>query len=226
MKIGEFAQQLIELLIFKLKRLFKKNARFVAFEVARTGHLQFVQNILAGYIKRFPGDNIYIVYDQDTASRRKVKNTLENLLPQLKNRAHYAAFYFLRKGAYAGIDLFIVPDQFSRGAADIFSVCIFHGQPSKGITFSGEIIEAFDAFFLYGPLHQDALKEFIREYCAGELPAHLALYEIGYTKSDQLLRGEYNREKILLEMGLNAGEKTILYAPAYDEGASLRECGP
>jgi CDP-glycerol glycerophosphotransferase (TagB/SpsB family) len=54
---------------------------------------------------------------------------------------------------------------------------------------------------------------------------NIQLLNIGYPKSDRLLQGGYKREKVLSALGLNSINPTILYAPAWDPGASLRSFG-
>jgi glycosyltransferase involved in cell wall biosynthesis len=104
----------------------------------------------------------------------------------------------------------------------VYSICLFHGQPSKGVTFQYyKIWERFDAFFMYGPLHRESYEsEVIKQL--GTIPEKPKVFEIGYPKSDDLINGKYSRDDFLIDLGLDVDKKTVIYAPAFNEGASLR----
>jgi CDP-glycerol glycerophosphotransferase (TagB/SpsB family) len=51
------------------------------------------------------------------------------------------------------------------------------------------------------------------------------LIDVGYAKSDALHQGKYLRHHVLEELGLDPARKTVLYAPAWDPGGSLRSFG-
>jgi CDP-glycerol glycerophosphotransferase (TagB/SpsB family) len=93
------------------------------------------------------------------------------------------------------------------------------------MTFSPEIVSIFDAFFLLGPMHRQAFNEYLQDFNQGYIPDHLDLFDIGYPKSDGIINGYYNKTDIIWELALDPHKKTILYAPAFNEGASLREYG-
>ena len=125
------------------------------------------------------------------------------------------------------MDLYVTSEQFVTGPPGVYTLTLFHGQPSKGVTFNLHGLYPLlnnDALFLYGPLQRQALNEHLNLQ-QWTLPDHLSLFEIGYTKSDDLLNGRYAREDVLRELSLHPGRVTILYAPAFNEGASLREYG-
>ncbi len=111
------------------------------------------------------------------------------------------------------------------GIDDIYSIYTFHGQPSKGLTFTHGKIEYFDEFFLYGPLQKDALEHYLKNYYDNKKPSHLTLSKIGYTKSDDALNGKWVKSVELSKLDLPRNKLTVLYAPAFNEGASLREYG-
>ena len=86
------------------------------------------------------------------------------------------------------------------------------------------VLEINDALFLYGPLHRQALDEHL-SIRGLTLPPHLSVFDIGYTKSDDLLNNRFDRKSYLEALGLDCTKGTILYAPAFNEGASMREFG-
>lgn len=113
-----------------------------------------------------------------------------------------------------------------KGLKGVYSICLFHGQPSKGVTFARyKIWEQFDAFFMYGPLHRQAYEEIVLEK-NGVIPSVPEVFKIGYPKSDDLINGKYDRRRFLLDLNLDPDRPTVIYAPAFNEGASLRCYGP
>lgn len=210
--------------IFFLNFLFltKLKKRVVVFDLP-LGELQFFENILIQYASKHPKDYILIShhhkYDEETLEQFKS-------IP-IKRLCHIPS-RFIKKGMVRNIDLLITTEQ--RGirlndAYKVYSICLFHGQPSKGLTFSREMIDSFNTFFLYGPLHREAFDEFVETELDGVYPQHLLLYNIGYSKSDDLINGVYDPIKIKSELGIDATKKTVLYAPAFNEYASMREWG-
>lgn len=124
----------------------------------------------------------------------------------------------------AGADLYLSTNQFTPGLTDTYSICLFHGQPSKGITFSRRALETYDAYFFYGPLHRQALQRYQRHH--GRLGDYCPrIEEAGYPKTDPLFDGSLSRERVLAGLGLPVDATTVLYAPAFNEHASLRTAG-
>jgi CDP-glycerol glycerophosphotransferase (TagB/SpsB family)/ubiquinone/menaquinone biosynthesis C-methylase UbiE len=108
------------------------------------------------------------------------------------------------------------------GHEGVLSVLLFHGQPSKGVTFPYyKVWEHFDAMFLLGPLQREAYEEAVIKH-TGKIPSKPLTFNIGYPKSDDLINNKYNRESFLLNLNLDEKKKTIIYAPAFNEGSSLR----
>jgi CDP-glycerol glycerophosphotransferase (TagB/SpsB family) len=54
----------------------------------------------------------------------------------------------------------------------------------------------------------------------------LRLVPTGYGKSDAVISGRFDGSAIAREWGLDPSRRTVLYAPAFNKGASLREFGP
>ncbi|MCX6557978.1 MAG: methyltransferase domain-containing protein [Candidatus Aminicenantes bacterium] len=205
-------------LSIKTELLFRGQRRIIIFEVASPGEIQFIKNILLAAIERFPKSIFYI------AHCRQTKAEFNRLFPDLKRKIRHVRRRDLDMGLLAKADLFLTSEQYSLGVNGLYSICLFHGQPSKGLTFTQKILQSFDAFFMYGQLHHQALREFLRREGI-ELPEHLELFDIGYSKSDGLLNGHFQRAETLAGLGLDPLKKTILYAPAFDEHASLEEFG-
>ncbi len=201
-----------------LKLLTKQRHGVVAFDLASICELQFFRSVLLSFAERNPRTEILIIHHGDTVQ------SFSELIPALSRRVRHVPDSVIRSVRFSNIDLFLTTEQYDMGLEGIYSVALFHGQPSKGLTFSSEVLNRFDALFLYGPMHRESLDEFVREWLP-EIPSHLTTFEIGYPKSDDLLNGRFDTEKIRAELSLDPSKKTVLYAPAFNEGASLREHG-
>lgn len=205
-------------LSLKITLVSKGKHRIIAFDLLSLGELQFFQPVLEKFAERNPKDKIIIIHHEDT------KDAIEQRLNKHKERLIHTRNEIIRWARFYEIDLYLTTEQHNLGLDGVYSIALFHGQPSKGLTFSTTMMNNFDALFLYGPLHRQAYDEFIKDQY-GKNPNHIELFEIGYPKSDDLLNGCYSAKKILKKLKLNPNNKTILYAPAFNEGASLREYG-
>lgn len=121
-------------------------------------------------------------------------------------------------------DSFISPTFWLNHAINVPTrICVFHGLPSKGNTFPPSLVQLFTTLFLLGPTQRNLFQEFATTH--PEIAARLQVYKVGYPKTDNLLQGTYNRESILLSLGLDPREPVVLYAPAFDLGTSLHIYG-
>ncbi len=101
-------------------------------------------------------------------------------------------------------------------------VCLFHGLPAKGGTFVPEQWRFFDGAFLIGPLQEKMFEEF---RSSSRRSAQLWGRRIGLIKSDALLNGDIHEADVVRSLGLNPDEPTVLYAPSWEAGTSLRTHG-
>jgi len=101
-------------------------------------------------------------------------------------------------------------------------VCLFHGLPAKGGTFVPEQWRFFDGAFLIGPMQERMFEQFRK---SSRRSAQLWGRRIGLIKSDALLNGEIDRAEVIRSLGLCPDEPTVLYAPSWEAGASLRTNG-
>ncbi|MHC1699705.1 MAG: CDP-glycerol glycerophosphotransferase family protein [Humidesulfovibrio sp.] len=123
----------------------------------------------------------------------------------------------------SGLNLFIESEIYGRGPAQAVKVFAGHGQPNKFTNWSEENLRAFDVYFLYGQLEREMF-EVIRQ-AQPESTGHIRLMDIGYPKLDAQMRGDYDRGEVLRGLGLDPALKTVIYAPAWDPGCSLRTRG-
>jgi SAM-dependent methyltransferase len=200
-------------------RLGLKRGRTVAFDLPSIGELQFIGPVLLRYAGRNPDDLVLIVHNGETIEE------FNRVVPSLKSRVVHVRRSLLNRFAFPEIDLFITSEQYDLGLDGVYSITMFHGQAAKGLSFVPDVIETFDALFLNGPVHREAFEVFVSEFLSGKPPPLLELFEIGYPKSDDLLNGRYTAKDTLKSLMLDQSKKTVLYAPAFNEGASLREYG-
>ncbi|MFZ1321192.1 MAG: CDP-glycerol glycerophosphotransferase family protein [Ignavibacteria bacterium] len=124
---------------------------------------------------------------------------------------------------FSDADIFLSPHIYGKGNEKTLRIHINHNQPVKYQSYMKNDFKNFDIHFLTSPLHREQTENTIRDYSLEEM--NIRLFNIGYAKSDQLLNGVFRREDILNELRLDASKKTILYAPSWDEGLSLRTKG-
>lgn len=211
---------LLQLLLLRI-RLFFAFGPVVAFDVPSLGGLQFIKPVIAAYRKTHPSRTILFVHQGNTS----VESVAE-ILGLDADRSIHVSRAELNKVRLGGIDLFITPEQYDLGICGTYSVAMFHGHAAKGLSFVPSIVEAFDGFFLNGPIHRQAFETFLADFNDGLPSDKLDLFNVGYPKSDDLLNGVYDVKDVACSLGLNPDKKTVLYAPAFNEGASLREFGP
>lgn len=124
---------------------------------------------------------------------------------------------------FSGADIFLSPHIYGVGSPSSVRIHINHNQPVKYEAYQKTDFVNFEVHFLTSPLHREQTENTIRNYNLED--RNIKLYETGYAKSDKLLSGEYDRDKIVIELGLDPSLKTILYSPSWDEGLSLRSFG-
>ena len=120
-------------------------------------------------------------------------------------------------------DIFLSPHIYGVGNKNSLKIHINHNQPVKYESYQKNDFINFDIHFLTSPLHREQTENTIRKYGLEE--TGIRLFETGYPKSDELLNGKFIREKVLEQLKLNPDNKTVLYAPSWDEGLSLRTIG-
>ena len=132
-------------------------------------------------------------------------------------------FPVIMSRSLSNADVFISAHIYGVGNQSSYKIHINHNQPVKYQSYMKRDFINFDAHFLTSPLHREQTENTIRSY--GLEKMKIDLFDIGYSKSDALLNGEYSREKVLNDLGLSPNNKTVLYSPSWDEGLSLRTNG-
>ena len=125
--------------------------------------------------------------------------------------------------AFLLADVFLSASVYGKGPRTAHRINISHNQPTKFEAYPKEYVRNYDVHFLTGPLHRDQYEHMFQLH--GLDMSKFKFVDVGYPKSDALLQGKYNRDAVLTELGLDPSRKTILYAPAWDPGGSLRSFG-
>jgi CDP-glycerol glycerophosphotransferase (TagB/SpsB family) len=84
-------------------------------------------------------------------------------------------------------------------------------------------MRSFNVLFLLGPLMRSLYEEFSRDH--PDIARDIRTFNVGYPRTDNLLRRAPHRESILKELRLDPSFRTVIYAPAWDVGSSLRTYG-
>ncbi|MDI3534932.1 MAG: hypothetical protein PWQ82_1297 [Thermosediminibacterales bacterium] len=94
-------------------------------------------------------------------------------------------------------------------------VQIFHGVIEKNWTYQHPDIKNYDALLVPGKF---AYKRLLSQGISKD-----KIFEVGFPKLDKILRGEYDREKILREEGIEDAEKIVLYCPTHTNLSTEKE---
>jgi len=119
--------------------------------------------------------------------------------------------------------VFVSASVYGIGPPNAVRINISHNQPTKFEAYPKKYVRNYDAHFLTGPLHREQYEHMFEMH--GLDTNRYRLLDVGYPKSDALLQGKYDRKNALNALGLSSDRQTVLYAPAWDPGGSLRSFG-
>jgi hypothetical protein len=125
--------------------------------------------------------------------------------------------------AFLLADVFLSASVYGKGPKTARRINISHNQPTKFEAYPKEYVTNYDVHFLTGPLHREQYEHMFAKH--GLDTSEFRLVDVGYPKCDALLQGKYDRVDVLGGLGLDQSLSTVLYAPAWDPGGSLREFG-
>lgn len=199
-------------------RIYRSKGKRVLVFSNYLGEIQFFKDVLDAYIERYHSDKIIIAHENEESYFDFVKQYTNSNFDFIHIENN-----ILSQNLFSGKEINLYLSTESSGIANIFSIYLFHGQPSKGLSFYKDKLLMYDSFFLYGPMHKEALHYFA-EFFYSSMPKNITCYEIGYPKTDKVINGTIE-EFIDGRLDIDPAKKTILYAPAFNEYASLRESG-
>lgn len=116
-------------------------------------------------------------------------------------------------------DMYLCPDGSRYGKLCHCRVLLFHGASFKGRAIA-ERARWFHQVFLVGPYQR---RQFVERGIFEQQDSRLV--SIGMPKLDRLVRGEINRHQVRARLGVQEGEKCVLYAPTWSEQSSLFTLG-
>jgi hypothetical protein len=120
-------------------------------------------------------------------------------------------------------DIFLSASIYGVGPKCSYRINISHNLPVKFETYPKEHLLNYNVHFLTGPLQRTQYENMYKKLDI-EMD-DVKMIDVGYPKIDYLLNGGYKKDGVLNELDLDPNNNTILYAPAWDPGASLRSFG-
>lgn len=120
-------------------------------------------------------------------------------------------------------DLFISAHLYGVTTKRSDRVYIAHNMPVKWWIPTKETMVNFNIWFISNLEHMNQMNEAILKYGL-DFKEH-KLIPVGYPKLDTILNSKLDKLTIYKELNLDKRKKTLLYAPSWEEGLSLREIG-
>jgi hypothetical protein len=120
--------------------------------------------------------------------------------------------------------IFLSPVTLVKGPVYALKIIIDHGICSSKTEFlPKELYENFNIYCVTGKLFETKIKKILIKY---ELQNKVEVINGGYPKSDKLFQENHPSKKdIFKKLNMDPEKKTLLYAPSWDKGLSLREFG-
>jgi len=112
-------------------------------------------------------------------------------------------------------DIYLSPDYRLTGKRAKLKIHMFHGVSLRNFAISDRALE-YDRLFLIGPYMK---RRFIDSGIIK--PDDPRLVDVGMPKLDALVNGDFDRDRILLDLGLDPARKTVLFAPTWIRGGCL-----
>ncbi|OFX67894.1 MAG: hypothetical protein A2X12_07360 [Bacteroidetes bacterium GWE2_29_8] len=186
--------------------------KIIMFSFSSKGQVQFFKPIIDEIKKRNLNYSLFFSSDTDVSIDTEY----------LKKYGISLNRYCLTKDVInlKNIDMFIETNIYARGPESSKKVFIGHGQPNKVTKWSPDNLKSFEYYFLYGQLEKEMFE--VIKLDQPEATKHIKLIEVGYPKLDKQINNEYHKETVFNELGFQSNRKTIIYAPAWDPGCSLR----
>lgn len=188
-------------------------------------------------LDRLQGKRVLVLDLEENVLRPFLEPVVEQLRRRTDRLAFYCAYktsspeiagldfpwtrsFYVKWSCYmAAADLFLAPHVWNRVPPWVRRVHLPHGHPVKFACLPKEYFAHFDIHLVTGPLHREQTEFSARHY---RVEDRIRIYDVGLPKSDKLLSGAYERRTVLSGLGLDPARRTVLYAPSWEEGLSLR----
>jgi len=119
--------------------------------------------------------------------------------------------------------IFLSPHIYPKGPSNALKIFFDHAICSAKFSHHPKnYYENYDIHCVTGKLNEEKVLKILDQF---KMRDKVKVINIGYPKSDKLFQGFFLREKIFNKLKLNPIKKTVLYAPSWEEGLSLREFG-
>lgn len=115
--------------------------------------------------------------------------------------------------------MFLSPHIWGRVPERVLRVHLPHGHPVKFACLPKVNFEHFNIHFVTGPLHREQTEFTIHHY---GLTEDIRIFDVGLPKSDKLMGGAFDRPSVLRGLRLDPAKPTVIYAPSWESGLSLR----
>lgn len=117
--------------------------------------------------------------------------------------------------------LFLSPHIYPKGPQKALKIIIDHGICSAKFSHHPkELYEQYDVYLVTGEINKMKIEAIIKNY---GLENKIKILNTGYPKFDKLFSHELpTQQELLKELGLDENKKTIIYAPSWEEGLSMR----
>jgi hypothetical protein len=120
--------------------------------------------------------------------------------------------------------VFLSPHIYPKGPQNAVKIILDHAMCSVKFQYHPQrFYEYYDYYFVTGKLNERKILMAVNKF---ELQKRITVVNVGYPKLDKLFKGDLpSRDETLSKLGLDPLRKTILYAPSWEEGLSMREFG-
>ncbi|MCS5712319.1 CDP-glycerol glycerophosphotransferase family protein [Candidatus Berkiella aquae] len=199
-------------LLWQMMQEKRQGRKIVAYQLSSAGQLQYMLPFHQELQKKITHVSYYV--SMDYPMHGKLGDI--NIAPSHYFPSKIAKYLF-------PIDVFLEAEIHSRGPKNAVKIFSGHGQANKLSHWADDNLKAFDIYFMHGPLERKMF-EVIQE-SKPQVTNHIKLINVGYPKLDDLVNGNYDRIELMTKLGLDPNLKTVLYAPAWDPGGSLRTYG-
>jgi len=119
--------------------------------------------------------------------------------------------------------IFLSPHIYPKGPPSALKIFFDHAICSAKFSHHPEYYYTYyDIHCVTGKINEEKVLKILKQF---NLSNKVKVVNIGYPKSDKLFNGLLSKNDIFEKLKLDPRKKTILYAPSWEEGLSLREYG-